>query len=329
MLTNWLSPASSDQNSNYFDKVFSCQGKFPDLKDTKIVVFSREPKFSAIVRNSLSQLFNHFETTIVDIGHLNSENASANYQVISELQDGYILPILLGVDKDAFSNYCKAMSLEGKLTTCTHISNTAITPESEFCIDNLGYQRHFIPKFKFQEIAESDNPGLSLGALRSNQTILEPILRESNYVHFDMAAIRRSDCPNKSNSLPTGLSSEEACQIMRYTGEGMRLKLVTIDTGGLDENSNADAMLLAEMIWYLHEGMELKGKDHPAYSSDFKEYIIELNEVDHSLTFTQSNTSGKWWIKIDESTNKYVSCAYEEYQETIENEIPQRLLKLL
>jgi len=88
-------------------------------------------------------------------------------------------------------------------------------------------------------------------------------------------------------------------------------------------------MVVAELLWYLHEGVEVRAKDHPALSKDFKEYIIELNEVDHSLTFAQSNKSGKWWMKLDNDSNNYVSCAYEEYRQTIENEIPERLLKLL
>ena len=92
MLSNWLSPLTSDQCNNYFTDEFSCQGNFPDLTNTKVVVFSREHKFSAIVRSALGKLYNHFETTIVDIGTINSANASTIYQVISELQDGYILP---------------------------------------------------------------------------------------------------------------------------------------------------------------------------------------------------------------------------------------------
>ena len=329
MLSNWLSPLNSNQCNNYFTDKFSCQGNFPDLTNAKVVVFSREHKFSAAVRSALGNLHNHFETTIVDIGCLNSANASTIYQVISELQDGYVLPVLLGVDINCFKEFCQAMLMEGKLANCAFVSNGISLSSGEYNVENIGYQRHFIPKFQYQEIIDSNTVGLSLGALRANQRILEPILRESNYLHFDLASIRKSDCPNVQSSLPTGLHSEEACQIMRYVGEGLRLKLLTIDTLGLDENCLPEALLVAELIWYLHEGVELRAKDHPAYSKDFKEFIIELNDVDHSLIFKQSNKSGKWWLKLENDTNNYVSCAYEEYQQTIQNEIPDRLLKLL
>lgn len=329
MLSNWLSPISSELCNNYFNDHYSCQGNFPDLTSAKVVVFSREHKFSSAVREVLGNLHNHFDTTIVDIGDLSSSNASTIYQVVSELQDGYILPVLLGVDLDCFLEFCQAMHLEKKLNNCTYVSNQISLSQDNFAIENIGYQRHVIPKFQFQEVLDSSTPGLSLGALRGNQRIIEPILRECNYFHFDMAVMRKSDCPNVKNALPTGLYSEEACQILRYVGEGLRLKLVSFDTSGLDENSDNEALMVAELIWYLHEGVEVRPKDHPAFSDDFKEYIIELNEVDHSLIFAQSNKSGKWWLKLENESNRYVSCAYEEYKQTIENEIPERLLKLL
>jgi len=221
------------------------------------------------------------------------------------------------------------MVLEKKLTTAAHISNSALLPCEEYTIDNIGYQRHLLPKYLLDEINDSSTPGLSLGTLRANQKILEPILREVNYLHFDLAALRKADCPDKPNSIPTGLYAEEACQIMRYIGEGLRLKLVSFDTTGLGAESESAAMLTAELIWYMHEGIEMRAKDHPAISRDFKEFVIEMNEVDHSLIFLQSTKSGKWWLKKEKNSNAYISCAYEEYEQSINNELPDRLLKLL
>lgn len=329
MLSNWLLPVNESQNASYYSDIFSCQGNFPDLTNAKIVVFSRERAFSGAVRNEMNKLFNHFSVPIIDIGNLNTQNTSSAYQVISELQDGYILPVLVGVDENAFYEFCKALVKEERLNTCAYISNKLAISTNEYNIENIGFQRHFVPKHQYLDVAESNTPGLSLGLMRSNQKVLEPILRECNYVHFDLAAVRSSDCAGTLNGLPTGLYSEEACQIMRYAGEGLRLKLVTIDSSALNSESQMAAMLVAELIWYLHEGVEHRGKDHPALSSDFKEYIIELNEFDHSLVFAQSTASGKWWLKLDNDSNRYVSCAYEEYQKSINNEIPDRLLKLL
>jgi len=329
MLNNWLTPVSNENTSPYFSKIFHLKDDFPNLENTKIAIFTKNNEFCNLVRQKMGLLFNHFNTTIVDIGTLNTDNNSSIYQVISELQDGFITPVLIDIDENAFIDFCKAMHLEGKLETAAHISNTAIMPSEDYSIDNIGYQRHLTPKYILEEIHDSSNPGLSLGTMRANQKILEPILREVNYLHFDLASVRKSDCPQKPNALPTGLYAEEACQIMRYTGEGLRLKLVSIDSTGLGSDADAEAMLTAELIWYLHEGIELRAVDHPAYSKDFKEFVIEMNEVDHSLIFLQSTKSGKWWLKKEKNSNSFISCAYEEYEQSINSELPDRLLKLL
>jgi hypothetical protein len=329
MLNNWLNPVSNDSISSYFDQIYHSKEDFPNLEGAKIVIFTTPDEFSNLVRNKMNVLFNHFKTTIVDIGTLNTSNNSSIFQVISELQDGFITPILLGVNQMAFLDFCKAMSHESKLETAALVSNTAILPNDNFNLYNIGYQRHLVPKYVLDEIHDSVTPGLSLGALRANQKILEPILREVNYLHFDLAAVRNSDCPKKPNSIPTGLYAEEACQLMRYIGEGLRLKFITFDTTGLNGTSELAAMLLAELIWYIHEGIDMKFVDHPAFSGDFKEFVIELNDIDHSLIFLQSTKSGKWWLKKERNSNAYISCAYEEYEQSINNEIPDRLLKLL
>jgi len=329
MLNNWLAPVMNENISAYFTSVFHSKEKFPNLEGAKIVVFTKNHDFSNLFRSKMNLLFNHFKTTIVDIGTLNTNNNSSIYQVISELQDGYIVPVLLGIDQQSFVDFCKAMSLENKLEITAHISNTAICSAENYSVENIGYQRHLTPKYILEEIQDSLTPGLSLGMMRNNKKVVEPILREVNYLHFDLASIRTSDCPTKKNSIPTGLYAEEACQIMRYIGEGLRLKLITFDTSGLGKESTNEAMLLAEMLWYLHEGIDMRPEFHPAISADFKEFVIELNEVDHSLIFLQCNRSGKWWLKKEKDSNTYISCAYEEYEQSIKSEIPERLLKLL
>lgn len=329
MLNNWLTSVSEDNISSYFSSTFHNKSDFPNLEEAKIAVFTSDKSFGNLLRSQMSSLFNHSNTTIVDIGNLNVNNNSSIYQVISDLQDGHIIPVLVGVDQNAFIEFCKAMSLENKLDIAAFVSNTAIISNDDYSIENLAFQRHFVPKYIIEEINDSSNPGLSLGTLRSRKKIIEPILREVNYLHFDLAALRRSECPSKTNTLPTGLYAEEACQIMKYIGEGLRLKLITFDTCDLSSNATVEAMLIAEMIWYLHEGIEMNRIDHPTLSSDFKEFVIEMNEIDHSLIFLQSNKSGKWWLQKEKSSNKFISCAYEEYEQSINNELPDRLLKLL
>jgi len=329
MLSNWLSPIADSEISSFFNQYYDEKENFPDLTAAKVVVFSRAKPFTLQVRRALDKLHNHFDITIYDIGNLSSGNISGVYQILSELQDGRIIPILIGVNRDEFIEICNSLLAESKIPIASFISNKISLQSSKFIVNHLSYQRHLLPLHEVEDLISSDFPGLSLGGLRTSQKILEPILRESNYLHFDLAAIRKSDISGIDLAIPTGLYAEEACQIMRYAGESPILNLVTIDIHDLNDTHSNEAMLVAEMIWYLCEGINIKSMDHPTNGGDFKKYIIEMNEVDHSLEFYQSQISGKWWFKTGNQKAKFISCAYEEYEETLNKELPERLLKLL
>ena len=179
MLNNWLTPLSGEHTSSYFTSVYHDKDDFPNLEGGKIVLFSKESAFSNLVRQKMDSLHNHFKTSIIDIGVLNSTNNSSIYQAITELHDGFIVPVLLGIDQASFVEFCKALTLEHKLDIAAHVSNTAIGSTDSYAIENIGYQRHLIPKHLFDDILESNNPGMSLGMLRTNSKILEPILPRS------------------------------------------------------------------------------------------------------------------------------------------------------
>ena len=102
MLNNWLTPVSDENVSSYFSNTFHSKNDFPNLEEAKIAIFTTDPEFGDLLRAKLSALHNHFNTFIVDIGTLNVSNNSSIYQVISDLQDGYILPILIGVNQYSF-----------------------------------------------------------------------------------------------------------------------------------------------------------------------------------------------------------------------------------
>jgi len=329
MLSNWLIPSKTTTENSFFTSTFSCQGNFPDLSAAKVVVFSVDDEFSEKVRESISKLHNHFSVEIVDIGILSVENISTIYQVISELQDGIILPVFLGVTKDDFWNLCQSMDKEQKINYATFVSNTICLSANNYDINNIGFQRHYISKENYIEIATSSNAHLSLGSLRQQKELIEPLMRDSNYIHFDLAAIRKSDCPNIKKALPTGITSEEACQLMRYAGESMRCKLITIDTQSSNKNSETEAMLVAEMIWYMIEGHEAKPSEHPAISDNFNKYIVEMSNMDFSLEFFQSTNSGKWWFRSHQNEKMYVSCSLKEYESARQDEIPDRILNYL
>ena len=54
--------------------------------------------------------------------------------------------------------------------------------------------------------------------VRGNFREVEPSFRDSDFVSFDLGAIRNSDCRGNIYPSPNGLYAEEACQLSRFAG---------------------------------------------------------------------------------------------------------------
>lgn len=328
MLNHWMKPLETKNIGDFFSDSFNCHANFPDLAKTKVAVFSKHSAFYTSVRTQLDKLYKHYNIEIVDIGTTDIKSASSVYQILSEIMDGGIIPIMLGATIDDFTVFCNALEKEERLHLPCHIGLTPISINNKTNIINLGYQRHIVDKNTFSELLSSDHPGLSLGALRHQSDIVEPIIRSCDYTHFDVSSVRKSDCTSSIDSLPTGLTSEEACKLLRYVGENDSNRLLSIGGSLINGEDEASSMLIAQLIWYYVEGFNFRKSKQAFESKHFDNFVVEMSEHDLTLEFSKSKTSGKWWLKSNDS-NQYHPCAYSEYLSFVNNEIPDRILKLL
>ena len=69
---------------------------------------------------------------------------------------------------------------------------------------------------------------LRLGNVTSKIRNVEPVLRNTDMLSFDLSSIKSSDLNANKYSSPNGLSSVEACKIMRYAGLSDKLSLLAI-----------------------------------------------------------------------------------------------------
>lgn len=183
---------------------------------------------------------------------------------------------------------------------------------------NLAFQRHLKSTEQSDPLRE-----VSLGQIRSSHHELEVYMRNVEALHFNFDAIRRSDLPGNNTSSIVGLSAEEACQIMRYLGESVKLKYVSFEVENIDVHS---AELLSIMIWYLMEGRSMP-KHIPSRNENFNCLLVELNESDRTLEFYQSKLNDRWWIKDD--AGEFHPCSSSDYDDVIKGNIPDRILTLL
>jgi hypothetical protein len=153
---------------------------------------------------------------------------------------------------------------------------------------------------------------------------MEPVIRNSDLLSFDIAAIKNSDAPASSCS-PNGFTGEEACSLLRYAG--MSPVISSIGIYGYDaskDKRDLTALQIAQMLWYFIDGKsrskqeaELNEKQH------FNEYHTAFAEVD--TIFMQSKKTGRWWMQLPDK--KLIACSYNDYLFASNNEIPERWLR--
>ncbi|MBK9107708.1 MAG: hypothetical protein IPM92_04830 [Saprospiraceae bacterium] len=191
----------------------------------------------------------------------------------------------------------------------------------------LGLQRHFL------------NPGtkgisqsIRLGELRNNASCADPYIRSSEFIYFDLNAVRAADCPATTSQNPSGLYAEEAAALSRMAGMSDRNKCFVIsDWNSEKDERDITAELVAQMVWYFWEGCHLKQLDQALQRHQLTNYQVHLHNIDYVLNFYKSEQSGKWWFEeplVDnEFSNQLIPCSYEEYMLTAKDQIPKRILE--
>ena len=174
---------------------------------------------------------------------------------------------------------------------------------------------------------------IRLGNLRANIQDVEPIIRDSDFLSFDMGAVRQTDAPGYYEGSPNGLYSEEACQIARYAGISNKLKVF----GLFELNPEYDvrgqsSKLAAQVIWYFLEGF-INSKNNPNANSPEKitQFNVQLEELDKPIIFFQNKNTEQWWMQVNSPNNGKISfaCTKNDYVLASKKEIPEKWLKFI
>lgn len=163
-----------------------------------------------------------------------------------------------------------------------------------------------------------------VGKVKEHLEEMEPVMRNTNLLSFDISAIKNSDAP-ANNCSPNGLTGEEACGLSRYAGMSNNLSSFGIygyqpraDTGELT------AKQIAQMLWYFVDGKSRSKQEALlTETSLFNEFNIVFAEV--NTRFLQSRRTGRWWMELPDKT--LIACSYNDYLTAGRNEIPERWLR--
>jgi arginase family enzyme len=191
---------------------------------------------------------------------------------------------------------------------------------------HIAFQSYFMHPHMLETIDKLRFDCFRLGVVREDIEEMEPVIRDSHMMSFDISAIQNAQAPANIIT-PNGLNGEEACVLMQYAG--MSWKTSSIGLYGyqaeLDRNG-LSAIQIAQMIWYIIDGIQKGKKESPlSVTERFKEFHIAFSDID--TQFLQSKSTGRWWMQLH--NKEWAPCSYKDYLVASKNEIPERWLRAL
>jgi formiminoglutamase len=304
------------------------------------------------IRTQLYQLYKiDANLKTVDIGNLKQGNTFADTyvalkEVLQELMAHSLKVIVIGGTQEltipifqSFESLKQNINLTTIDRTIDMIKDSVrVTAESylsellfkkrllfKFC--NLGHQLHLTDKHNIDLVNKLFHDVFRLGEVRSDLPMVEPILRDSDIVSFDISAVRRSDAPAFFNPSSSGFTSEEACQLARYAGLSDRVGVFGLfETNPKLDTLNHTSNLAAQIIWYFMDGFACRTPEFPeSENNNFKTFIVGHSDLGYEITFYKSLVSERWWMEVPNPKNNkpiLMSCSYDDYQAACKQEVP-------
>lgn len=217
---------------------------------------------------------------------------------------------------------------ETELTTSRSFLMEMLTGSPNFIghYNHIGFQSYYVNPVMLETLDKIRFDFFRLGKVREHMEDMEPVLRSSNMLSFDISAVKYSDAPMNKTGSPNGFSGDEACLLTRFAG--MSSELSSMGIYGIDERKDKDNMtatLGAQMLWYFVDGFFLRKNE--ALLSDTNEFVeYHLQFTGNDIMFLKSKRSNRWWMRLPDGA--FEPCSYNDYLLASENEIPERWLRV-
>jgi len=284
---------------------------------------------------------------IVDLGDLKSSSSiKGTYLALRDIVEFFselnIITLILGGSSDLCTGICEAFKNESfftfssidaqldvkkgqeNLNSSNYLTRIFKKMPNLFQFNLLGYQRHLVAPEMFSKTTGFGNH-LSLGDIRDDIKKAEPVLRNTNVLAFDMKSVKYAEIVDSGYTNPSGLQSDEICQLAKYAGMSGNLKVFGLfETETKKDGIDITFKLISQIIWYFFEGLAFRKNDKGINGEKVLTYEVEIEGMEKPLKFLFCNNSGRWWFEIQSfSDEKYiVACSEAEYQKALNNEIP-------
>ena len=311
------------------------------------------------IREYLYALFNPKDRIkMVDLGNLKAGNAKHDLYfalkiVLAELIQAKIKPIILGGGNDlvygqflAYQDFNFSVNiatidsrfdlgLSDQITAENYISKIISDHSKQlFNYSNLGYQSYLVSQADIDLMNRLFFDSYRLGEIRENINHMEPVLRDSDMVAFDMSSVRQAESPGNINRGPNGLYADEVCQLAWYAGMSPKVSSFGLYEVNPDmDRDGQTAHLAAQIIWHYLDGASgLKIEHNIQKLNESDKYFVDVDVLEHKITFIHESESNLWWMEVPYPEGKddqsiLLACNKDDYIKASQGEIPDRLWK--
>jgi arginase family enzyme len=336
------------------------EDSFPDLDHADIIIVgcnetrgngntrSNGNDTDAIRKEFYALYLWHKNIKVADIGNIRigaelSDTYAALKTVASELQKQGKKIILIGgshdltlAQYDAFRSLSKIieatgvdayidLSMDNPLRSSNFLLDI-LTGEPNFIshYNHIGFQSYYVHPRMLETMDKLRFDCYRLGKVKENIEEMEPVMRSSDMLSFDLSALGASTF--QEGSSPNGFNGEEACSLMRFAG--MSDKMQSVGIYGYEQKYdpfNTLAKQVSQMMWYYIDGVYLSRIEADMTNKEmFNECHVAFGSID--TTFIQSRKTGRWWMRMP--NDKYIPCSHNDFIQAGNNEIPERWLRI-
>jgi formiminoglutamase len=291
----------------------------------------------------------HTDIRIADLGNIKTgatlnDSYAAIKTVLEELYSRNKMVVILGGSHDVTLAQYNAYKNSGKVIEAScidaeiNLRGESTVPAENFLMEmfteepnilkhynHIGFQSYFVHPRMLETIDKLRFDCYRLGKVLENIEEMEPVLRNTNMLSFDISAIKHSDAPANKNC-PNGLTGMDACVLTRFAGMSQSLSSFGIyGYRPSQDEGDVTARQISQMLWYFVDGRHRNNHESSLeHREHFNEYHTVFAEVD--TTFLQSKRTGRWWMQMPDG--KFIACSNNDYITAGKNDFPERWLRV-
>lgn len=275
-----------------------------------------------------------FELPICDLGDLVSGRTTQDthyilQEVLSACHYKNAIPVVIGGSNDLSFSLFSALNFHQKNINYTQISNivslinegeelneknflSKIFSSKNLSIKNyhhLGYQKHLNELDSVKLVKEVDFDIVRLAEMMNTTSRCEPYFRKADLVTINADAVESFAEPFSVHPQVNGLNRREICAYMKEIGLSENLKSVGIFNLDVEQFDYLNCQLLAQMIWYLIEGINIQ-HSHPIERS-YETFWVMIDDSEYA--FKRDTFSGLWYFGKSETIDECLPCSQEDF----------------